>query len=206
MHRVIVNHDKIITSLSEHSTLAQPDSIIRGKRRYNLSHEHSRRIFFILEGDFLLKMRVKNEEKMLNILSAPYVVDVTPALDALPLYLERVDYGRVHSLSYDRFWQLVREKDLLDDTMSILSGHYSDLLNYITTSKSSSYEQVISLIERWQRLPSHLKKRFSALYLIENSSWLSRSSICRVLKELKDRGELKLDNGRFRNGDGLKQH
>lgn len=47
VHRVIVNHDKIITSLSEHSTLAQPDSIIRGKRRYNLSHEHSRRIFFL---------------------------------------------------------------------------------------------------------------------------------------------------------------
>lgn len=204
VQRVIASHERIISSLSGYTRLANPDNIIRGKRRYSLSYECSRRVFFIMEGDFLLKIRVKDEEKMLNILTAPYVFDVTPALDTLPLYLERVDYGKIHSMSYEHFWQLVHEKDLINETMSIISAHYSDLINYIMTGKSCSYEEVISLIERWQKLPLHLKKRFSVLYLIENSSWLSKSSISRVLKELKDRGVLKLDNGRCHSGDSLK--
>nr|WP_237165060.1 helix-turn-helix domain-containing protein [Pantoea agglomerans] len=32
---------------------------------------------------------------------------------------------------------------------------------------------------------------------MENSSHLSKSSICRVLKELKEKGELTLINGKF---------
>ncbi|MCX2194500.1 helix-turn-helix domain-containing protein [Pantoea agglomerans] len=70
-------------------------------------------------------------------------------------------------------------------------------MNYIQLPKSNSYDEVLSLIERWKKLPTHLKKRFSALYLIENSSHLSKSSICRVLKELKEKGELVLINGKF---------
>jgi hypothetical protein len=122
---------------------------------------------------------------------------VSPSLDAPPLYLERVDYGKVSYVDYDFFWKTVLEKDLLSDVMTIMSGQYSDLMDYIMLSKSNSYDQVISLIERWQKIPPHLKKRFSALYLIEHSSYLSKSSISRVLKELKDSGELTLERGRF---------
>lgn len=160
-----------------------------------MTKDHVRRVMFILDGDFLLKL--KGENKVLNILSAPFVVGVTPALDEPPVYLERVDYGKVSFIDYDVFWRLVFEKDLFNDAMSILSGQYSDLMNYIQLPKSNSYDEVLSLIERWKKLPTHLKKRFSALYLIENSSHLSKSSICRVLKELKEKGELVLINGKF---------
>ncbi|MGU3525033.1 transcriptional regulator [Enterobacteriaceae bacterium C23F] len=195
MYRVIKNQERIISFLIDYAEIANPDAIIRGKRRYNLSDGKCRRVFFITEGDFLLKL--KDENKIINILSAPFVVGATPALDAPPLYLEKIDYGKVYRIDYGQFWRLVSDNRLLDDVLSILSGQYSDLMNYIMLSKSNSHDQVISLLERWSKIPSHLKKRFSVLYLLENSSYLSKSSISRVLKELKDKGELILEKGRF---------
>lgn len=202
MHRIIENHERIIDRLGQYTQVANPDEISRGKRRYHFSHEEKRRVFFILEGDFLLK--TTGENKMISILSAPCVIGVSPALDAPPLYLERVDYGKVCSIDYDQFWQLTMEQDLFGDVMSVLSGQYSDLMNYIMLSKSNSYDQVISLIERWQQIPPHLKRRFSALYLLEHSSYLSKSSISRVLKELKESGDLTLDRGRFSHSETFK--
>ncbi|ADO07914.1 transcriptional regulator [Pantoea sp. Bo_2] len=195
MYRVTENHERIIDALAGYTQVANPDEISRGKRRYHLTKDNVRRVMFILDGDFLLKL--KSENKVLNILSAPFVVGVTPALDEPPVYLERIDYGKVSFIDYDVFWRLVFEKDLFNDAMSILSGQYSDLMNYIQLPKNNSHDEVISLIGRWEKLPPHLKKRFSALYLIENSSHLSKSSICRVLKELKEKGELTLVNGKF---------
>lgn len=203
MHRVLESHEKIIDCFSSHAQLANPDEISRGKRRYHFGHGDTRRVFFILEGDFLLKLQ--SENKMLNILSAPFVMGVSPSLDAPPLYLERVDYGKVSYVDYDFFWEVVLEKDRLSEVMSIMSEQYSDLMNYIMLSKSNSYDQVISLIERWQQIPPHLKRRFSALYLIEHSSYLPKSSISRVLKELKDSGELTLERGRFSHGEVFKR-
>lgn len=161
MYRVTENHERIIDALAGFTQIANPDEISRGKRRYHLTKDHVRRVMFILDGDFLLKL--KGENKVLNILSAPFVVGVTPALDEPPVYLERVDYGKVSFIDYDVFWRLVFEKDLFNDAMSILSGQYSDLMNYIQLPKSNSYDEVLSLIERWKKLPTHLKKRFSAL-------------------------------------------
>ncbi|MGC0810679.1 helix-turn-helix domain-containing protein [Pantoea agglomerans] len=195
MYRVTENHERIIDALAGYTQVASPDEISRGKRRYHLTKDNVRRVMFILDGDFLIKL--KSENKVLNILSAPFVVGVTPALDEPPVYLERIDYGKVSFIDYDVFWRLVFEKDLFNDAMSILSGQYSDLMNYIQLTKNNSHDEVISLIARWEKLPPHLKKRFSALYLIENSSHLSKSSICRVLKELKEKGELTLINGKF---------
>lgn len=195
MYRVTENHERIIDVLAGYTQIAEPDEISRGKRRYHLSKDNVRRVMFILDGDFLLKL--KNGNKVLNIISAPFVVGVTPALEDPPVYLERIDYGKVSFIDYDTFWQLVFEKDLFNDAMSIVSGHYSDLMSYIQLPKGNSYDEVLSLIARWTKLPPHLKKRFSALYLIEHSSHLSKSSICRVLKELKEKGELELINGKF---------
>lgn len=195
MFRVTENHERVIDALAGYTQAANPDEISRGKRRYHLTKDNLRRIMFILDGDFLLKL--KGDHKVLNVLSAPFVVGVTPALDEPPVYLERIDYGKVSFIDYDLFWQLIFEKDLFNDAMSILSGQYSDLMNYIQLSKNNSYDEVVSLIRHWEKLPPHLKKRFSALCLIQNSSHLSKSSICRVLKELKEKGELTLVNGKF---------
>ena len=199
MHRVMENHIRLNDYFTPHTRLAEPDEISRGKRRYYLSSKGSRRVFFIIEGDFLLKM--PSENKILNIFSAPFVVGINPCLDVPPLYLERVDYGKVSYIDYDFFWETVLEKGLLNDAMKVMSQHYSDLMDYIMLNKSGTYAQVVSLIERWQKLPPHLKRRFSVLYLIEHSSYMSKSSISRVLKELKDCKKIVLERGRLRPDD-----
>lgn len=203
MHRVIESHNRITDYFTRYAQLAEPNEISRGKRRYHFSSNGTRRVFFILEGDFLLKLQ--SENKMLNILSAPFVMGVSPSLDEPPLYLERVDYGKVSYINYDFFWETVLKEGLLSDVMMIMSEQYSDLMDYIMLSKSNSYDQVLSLIERWQKIPPHLKRRFSALHLIEHSSYLSKSSISRVLKELKDSGGLTLERGRFNHDDVFKR-
>lgn len=199
MHRVMENHIRINDFFTPHMQIAEPDEISRGKRRYYLNSKGSRRVYFITEGDFLLKMPPRH--KILNIFSAPFVVGINPCLDIPPLYLERVDYGKVSYIDYDFFWETVLKKGLLNDTMKIMSQHYSDLMDYIMLSKKCTYDQVISLIERWQKLPPHLKRRFSVLFLIEHSSYMSKSSISRVLKDLKDRRKIVLDRGRLRPDD-----
>lgn len=199
MHRVIKNHERVINYFADHAQVASPDEISRGKRRYHFCQGDVRRVFFIREGDFLLKLQ--SENKILDILSAPFVVGVNPSLDAPPLYLERVDYGKASYVEYDFFWKRGLEKGLFRDVMSIMSGQYTDLMNYILLSKSNSHDQVIALLNRWQKIPPHLKRRFSALYLIEHSSYLSKSSISRVLKELRDSGKLTLERGRLSQND-----
>jgi|GEM_PF-507599 len=203
MRNVMDSHNRIIDFFTPHARVAEPDEISRGKRRYYFSKKSTQRVFFILEGDFLLKL--PSENKMLNILSAPFVIGVSPSLDVPTLYLERVDYGKVSYINYDFFWETVLKESLLSDVMMIMSEHYSDLMDYIMLSKSSSYDQVISLIEHWQKIPPHLKKRFSVLYLIGHSSYLSKSSISRVLKELKESGKLTLERGRFSHDETFKR-
>jgi len=203
MQRVIESHKRITDFFTHYTQIANPDEISRGKRRYHFCRNGTQRVFFILEGDFLLKLQ--SENKMLNILSAPFVIGVNPSLDVPPLYLERVDYGKVSSIDYDLFWKTVLDENLLSDVMMIMSEQYSDLMNYIMLSKSNSYNQVVSLIERWQKLPAHLKKRFSALFLIEHSSYLSKSSISRVLKDLKDSGGLTLEKGHFNHNEAFRR-
>jgi hypothetical protein len=189
------NHNRIISTLSCYSNIAEPDEVVRGKRHYFLNKENCQRVFFLTEGDFLL--RTLNENKIISIVSAPYVIGATPALEPTPLYLERVDYGVIKSIDYDQFWRVINYNNSHADVMNIIAGHYTDLMNYLMVSRSDAREQVIALLNMWKSLPMRLKDRYSVLYLLSNSSHLSKSTICRILKELKEEGELELENGRF---------
>lgn len=152
-------------------------------------------MYLLLEGDYCLK--VKEGNKILAIVSAPCVIGFMPTIEDIPLYLERVDYGKISHIDYDFFWRFVKDKNIIDDVMEVMSYQYTDLMSYISMNKCTSADEVRSLVHRWQKIPEHLKKRFSVMYLIENSSDLSKSSISRVLKEMKENSEISLDRGRF---------
>lgn len=195
MFSVLESNEQIINLLLPYAENSEPDEISRGKRRYKFCKKEQRVVYLLLEGDFCLK--VKGGNKILSIVSAPCVIGFMPALEEIPLYLERVDYGKIKHVDYDFFWKSVKDKKIFEDVMKVMSGQYTDLMSHISMNKCTSADEVRSLVHRWQQIPEHLKKRFSVMYLIENSSDLSKSSISRVLKEMKENGEISLDRGRF---------
>ena len=189
------SNKKIIELLLPIAANSEPDEISRGKRRYTFSKKGQRVVYLLTDGDFFVKVREGN--KIMSIVSAPLVTGFISYKDDKPLYLERVDYGKIKHVSYELFWQYVKEYDMLDDTMAVLASQYSDLMHHISLKRDTSGSEVRALIARWQTIPEHLKRRFSAMYLIENSSYLSKSSISRVLKDMREEGKLALDRGKF---------
>ncbi|KAB8311948.1 transcriptional regulator [Erwinia endophytica] len=195
MSSFLETNEKIINLLLPYAEKSEPDEISRGKRRYKFCKKEQRVVYLLLEGDYCLK--VKEGNKILAIVSAPCVIGFMPTIEDIPLYLERVDYGKISHIDYDFFWRFVKDKNIIDDVMEVMSYQYTDLMSYISMNKCTSADEVRSLVHRWQKIPEHLKKRFSVMYLIENSSDLSKSSISRVLKEMKENSEISLDRGRF---------
>lgn len=189
------SNKKLIELLMPIAVNSEPDEISRGKRRYTFSKKGQRVVYLLTDGDFFIKVREGN--KIMSIVSAPLLTGFTPYREDMPLYLERVDYGKIKHVSYDVFWQCVKEHGMLDDAMAILALEYTNLMQHISLNRDTSASEVRALIERWQTIPEHLKRRFSVMYLIENSSYLSKSSISRVLKDMREEGTLALDRGKF---------
>ncbi|WP_231566734.1 transcriptional regulator [Erwinia sp. 9145] len=190
-----LSYRKFINIFSPFMLNAEPDEISRKKRRYRFDKNDQCVVYFLQEGDYFLS--TQNGHKIIDILSSPSIAGVVPGLSKMPLYLERVDYGKISYLPHDDFWRLVFEFDLFDDAMLIMSAQQSELINYIALNKANALEEVRSLIGWWSKIPDHLKRRFSIMYLIENSSWLSKSSISRALKAMKEKGEIALERGRI---------
>lgn len=194
--KLISHHGRVISSLKEFATLlSSADKISYGKQFYNFCNKSSKKVFFITEGDFIVRSR--NGNKIINIISAPFVIGVMPSLESPPIFLEKVDYGRIYGIEYNYFWSLVHHKEMYSDVMSILSGYHSDLLNYIQTQDPDAEIHTLNLIRRWSLFPCHIQKRFSLLYFLTNSSFISKRTVSRALRKLKTEGMIQLDRGRL---------
>ena len=193
--RLMSQHGRVISSLSEFASVSSADKISRGKQFYEFCDSKKRKVYFITEGDFIV--RSKNGNKIITIISAPFVIGAMPSLDSPPVCLEKVDFGRIYSLEYNYFWSLVYHKELHSDVMAILSGYHSDLLNYMQVQNNDAEVHTMNLIRRWSLFPCHIKKRFSLLYFLTNSSFISKSTASRTLKKLKDEGVIDLERGRL---------
>ncbi len=189
------SNKKIIELLLPVAHNSEPDEISRGKRRYTFLKKGQRVVYLLTEGDFFVKVREGN--KIMSIVSAPLVTGFTPYQEDIPLYLERVDYGKIKHVNYEVFWQCVKDHGVFDDAMTVMASQYTDLMQHISLNRYTSVSEVRALIQRWQEIPEHLKRRFSVMYLIENSSYLSKSSISRVLKDMREKGVIELEKGKF---------
>lgn len=193
--RLMMNHGRIIASLSNVSSQASADKLSRGKQFYYFCNHGERKVFLIMEGDFIV--RSENGNKIINIISAPYVIGALPSIDPPPIWLEKVGYGRIYAIEYHQFWCVVDKKELRSDVMAIISAYHSDLLDYLQIASPDSEQYTLNLIRKWNSFPCHIKKRFSLLFFLTNSSFLSKSTASRTLKKLKDEGVIKLDKGRL---------
>ena len=81
--------------------------------------------------------------------------------------------------------------------MAVISGYHTEILSYIEAQNSCTETHTKNMIERWNAYPSHIRKRFSLLYFLINSSYLSKSTLCRIMKKLKEAGSLQLERGKL---------
>jgi hypothetical protein len=188
-------HLALIKNMKGDFITAKFDKLSKGKQIFEFSDGARRKIFFVEEGDFLVK--TKKDNKLITIVTGPFVIGLVPTADTLPFYLEKVDNGKISSIDYNHFWSLVNYRELLPEAMSVISCYHTEILSYIKTHNSCAETHTRNMIERWNKYPSHIRKRFSLLYFLSNSSHLSKSTLCRVIKRLKDAGNLQLERGKL---------
>ena len=182
----------IIHNMEPYIKPARFDRLSRGKQFFDFFTGQERKVYLIKEGDFII--RSKNGNKIINIITGPFVIGAMPALEAPPIFIEKVDYGKIYSIEYNQFWSLVNHQGLFPDVMS---GYHTDLLNCLQSHYANSEVQVTNAISRWSAFPCHIKKRFSVLYFLTNSTFLSKSTASRVLKKLRETGAVQLDKGKL---------
>lgn len=191
----MTNHNNLIHSLNGYAKPAKADRLCKGKRIYLFNKNGLKYVYFVAEGDFFLKS--SENDKIISVISAPFVIGAMPSLEPMPVYIEMIDYGKILSIEYDFFWSLVNNKSLYSDAMKVISGYHTDLMKFINTHNECTETYVRALVERWDTYPCHIKKRFSLLFYIVNSSFISKSTASRIVKKLKEKGCVFLQNGKL---------
>ncbi|XGI79144.1 hypothetical protein ACED16_19195 [Enterobacter hormaechei] len=191
----ISGHSVLIKKMQRDFSTAKFDKLSRGKQIFEFCVGVKRKVFFIEEGDFMV--RRKKDNKIITIITAPFVIGLVPAEESLPLYLEKIDHGKISFIEYTHFWSLVNYRDLLSEVMNVVSGYHTEILGYLELHTSCTETYTKNMIERWNKYPLHIRKRFSLLYFLVNSSYLSKSTLCRILKRFKEAGLLQLERGKM---------
>ncbi|MFP1722550.1 helix-turn-helix domain-containing protein [Lonsdalea quercina] len=182
--------------LSPHRKLAQPTEVVKGKRRYHFHVAETRLIYFIEEGEFLMKSAKDN--RVLCVLLAPCIIGWSTAIyGANEVYIERIDYGKIYCVSFDTALRVVTAYQRFDDVLNIVNYHFTSLLNYCVDSGGDSVSIVTKMLASLKRLPPEVRKRFTVLSFISQRTSLSKSTILRVLKKLQEDGSLTMSHGRL---------
>ncbi len=185
---------RVIKEIMPFCQTATPDEVYKGKRRYDFNKEGEQLVFVIEEGDYFVKRR--QDDKVIELITSPSVIGFLPALrEDYPIYLERIDYGKISYITLKNCMRIIFSHQMMGDVLYILSQRFTNMIYFISDNNGDATKEVCNAITRLQNLPDHIKKRFSALSLIGQTTHLSKSSISRVLKKLQDDGVLSLDKG-----------
>ncbi|MFP1914420.1 helix-turn-helix domain-containing protein [Lonsdalea quercina] len=183
--------------LSPHRQLAQPTEVVKGKRRYHFHVAETRLIYFIEEGEFLMKSAKDN--RVICVLLAPCIVGWSTAIyGANEIYIERIDYGKIYCLPFDTALRVVTAYQRFDDVLNIVNYHFNSLLNYCVDNGGDSVSIVTKMLVSLERLPPDVRKRFTVLSFISQRTSLSKSTILRVIKKLQEAGSLTMSHGRLK--------
>lgn len=188
-------------AIIKYATIAQPDEVYKGKRRYHFVKGDRKKVYIISEGDFFLRARGFN--KVVNVFWEDSIVGASSCLGHSSLYLERVDYGRCYEIEFNYFWELIKNKNLEGEVKTVIDDCYSDLMNAYLRGSKNTRREIEQNIKYWQSLPERITRGHSLLHLLELSTNLSKSTISRTLKDLKNEQGIILVNGRMKEDNEL---
>ncbi|MEC5341968.1 helix-turn-helix domain-containing protein [Brenneria populi] len=190
--------NRLTKTLSPHTRLATPTEIVKGKRRYHMRSGGEQLIYFLDEGEFLMKRTRDN--KVISVIVSPSIVGWSlAALGGNDIYIERVDYGKIRCLPLDIALRVVTAYQRFDDVLYIVNFWFHYLVNFCVDNDGDSISVVEKCLVSLSNLPPEVRRRFSVLTFISERTSLSKSTIFRILKKLQQEQVIEMENGRLKN-------
>ncbi|QTF09176.1 helix-turn-helix domain-containing protein [Brenneria izadpanahii] len=188
---------RLTKMLYPYTSSAAPSEIVKGKRRYHIHTENGKVIYFLDEGEFLMKRTRDN--KVISVILSPSIVGWSQAvLGCDDIYLERIDYGKIRCLPFDLAFRVVTAYQRFDDVLNIVNFWFHYLVNFCVDNDGDSVSIVEKMLISLNNLPPEVRQRFSALTYIAERTSLSRSTIFRILKKLQEEQAIEMENGRLK--------
>ncbi|MCL2898695.1 helix-turn-helix domain-containing protein [Brenneria tiliae] len=188
---------RLTKMLSPHAHAAIPSEVVRGKRRYHLHSSGEQVIYFLDEGEFLIKRTRDN--KVISVILSPTIVGWSlAALKSDDIYIERVDYGKIRCLPFNIALRVVTAYQRFDDVLIIINFWFHFLIDFCADNDGDSLSIVKNMLLSLNKLPPDVRRRYTALTFIAQRTSLSKSTIFRVLKKLQTEKLIELERGRLK--------
>lgn len=191
----ICKPDQHIANLIYH--LSPEANIIETKirQKINYSNDGARKCYLLLEGNIAL-CRTR-DSFMMNSESAPYVFGLSNQLSVSDyLHMQTLEPSRIACLSLSAANTIIAEKDLWESLAHLLIYTAGRVYEHCTRiSAPSSYAIIRSQLYELMQESEELRSSITAANYIQSRTFLSRSSIMKILAELKKGSYITTERG-----------
>lgn len=154
------------------------------RQKINYENDSSRKCYYCSPA--VLRFRTR-DGFMMNSESAPYVFGLSNQLAAADyLYMQTMGPSRIASLSLFTANTIIAEKDLWESLAHLLIYTAGRVYDHCTRiSAPSSYAIIRSQLYELMQESAEIRQSITAANYIQSRTFLSRSSIMKILAELK---------------------
>lgn len=165
------------------------------RQKINYENDSSRKCYLLLSGSIAL-FRTR-DGFMMNSESAPYVFGLSNQLAAADyLYMQTMEPSRIASLSLFTANTIIAEKDLWESLAHLLIYTAGRVYDHCTRiSAPSSYAIIRSQLYELMQESAEIRQSITAANYIQSRTFLSRSSIMKILAELKKGSYITTERG-----------
>lgn len=165
------------------------------RQKINYENDSSRKCYLLLSGSIAL-FRTR-DGFMMNSESAPYVFGLSNQLAAADyLYMQTMEPSRIACLSLFTANAIIAERDLWESLSHLLIYTAGRVYDHCTRiSAPTSYAIIRSQLYELMQESEEIRHSITAANYIQSRTFLSRSSIMKILAELKKGSYITTERG-----------
>lgn len=165
------------------------------RQKINYENDSSRKCYLLLSGSIAL-FRTR-DGFMMNSESAPYVFGLSNQLAAADyLYMQTMEPSRIACLSLFTANTIIAERDLWESLSHLLIYTAGRVYDHCTRiSAPTSYAIIRSQLYELMQESEEIRHTITAANYIQSRTFLSRSSIMKILAELKKGSYITTERG-----------
>lgn len=165
------------------------------RQKINYENNSSRKCYLLLSGSIAL-FRTR-DGFMMNSESAPYVFGLSNQLAAADyLYMQTMEPSRIACLSLFTANAIIAERDLWESLSHLLIYTAGRVYDHCTRiSAPTSYAIIRSQLYELMQESEEIRHSITAANYIQSRTFLSRSSIMKILAELKKGSYITTERG-----------